>query len=128
MPARNRPRTHNPSRAGLAPHAEKLATCLEDWKGFVTRRRSQQVSIRTGRGSDRRSLRMDLLRHTSPAGGNGRLLNLVLGALFITAVQNGMNLIKRTLASLRSALRPARFLHDAVPVPAWRRGRLQGSG
>src|SRR5258705_8742749 len=111
-----------------APRAKKLATCLEDWKDFVTRRRSQQVSIRTGRGSDRRRLRMDLLRHTSLAGGNGRLLNVVLGALFITVVQNGMNLTERTLTSVRSASCPARFLHDVVPVPAWRRGRLQGSG
>ncbi len=27
----------------------------------------------------------------SLAGGNGRLINVVLGALFITVVQNGMN-------------------------------------
>jgi hypothetical protein len=42
---------------------KKLAGCLEDWKGFVTRRRSQQVSIQAGRRSERRWLRMDLLRN-----------------------------------------------------------------
>ena len=71
---------------------------------------------------------MRFATETSLAGGNGRLLNLVLGALFIRVVQNSMNLMEQTLASVRSALRPERFLHDAVPVPAWRRGRLQGSG
>ena len=84
----------HPRRAlhGVGLRPVQLARCR--WPAFCSRRASRPASRTSARTSRLQSITAAVVGGVSLRGGEGRVLGAVLGAIFITLLTNGMNLIR----------------------------------